>query len=101
MLTISLHRNQDQLLINKDALQKRFKLKSTKDIVHLGIKISCKLDGTLQMLQEYYVNVLLNHFNIRQMRERRVPIAQEVAEALLSEAMKSCSVLGHKKHALY
>jgi hypothetical protein len=47
------------------------------------------------------VNALLNHFNIRQMRERHVPIAQRVAEALLSEAMKSLSVLGHKEHALY
>jgi hypothetical protein len=49
----------------KVALEKWFKLKSTKDIVHLGIKISCKPDGTLQMSQEHYVNVLLDHFNIR------------------------------------
>jgi hypothetical protein len=35
------------------------------------------------------------------MRERHVPIAQGVAEALLSKAMKSLSVLGHKKHILY
>jgi Reverse transcriptase (RNA-dependent DNA polymerase) len=31
----------------KAVLEKQFKLKSTKDIVHLGIKISRKLDGTL------------------------------------------------------
>jgi hypothetical protein len=31
----------------KAALEKQFKLKSTKDIVYLGIKISRKLDGTL------------------------------------------------------
>jgi hypothetical protein len=43
--------------------------------------------------------VLLDHFNVGQMRERCVPIAQETAEALLSKAMKSLSVLGHKKHA--
>jgi hypothetical protein len=30
-------------------LEKQFKLKSTKDIVYLGIKISHKLDGILQM----------------------------------------------------
>jgi hypothetical protein len=75
-------------------LEKQFKLKSTKDIVHLGIKILHKLDGTLQMLQEHYVNMLLDHFNVGQMRERRVPITQGAAEALLSKAMKSLSVLG-------
>jgi hypothetical protein len=85
----------------KAVLKKQFKLKSTKDIVYLGIKISCKPDGTLQMLQEHYVNTLLDHFNVGQMRERCVPIAQGVAEALLSEAMKSLSILGHKKHTLY
>jgi hypothetical protein len=44
---------------------------------------------------------VLDHFNVGQMRERRIPIAQGVAEALLSEATKSLSVLGHKKHILY
>jgi hypothetical protein len=34
----------------KAVLEKWFKLKSMKDIVYLGIKILCKLDGTLQML---------------------------------------------------
>jgi hypothetical protein len=82
-------------------LEKQFKLKSTKDIIYLGIKISHKLDGTLQMLQEHYVNALLNHFNIGQMRERHVPIPQRAAKALLSKAMKSLSMLGHKKHTLY
>jgi hypothetical protein len=85
----------------KAALEKQFKLKSTKDIVHLGIKILCKLDGTLQMSQEHYVNVLLDHFNVGQIRERRVPITQEMAEALLSEARKSLSVLDYKEHTLY
>jgi hypothetical protein len=85
----------------KAVLKKQFKLKSTKDIVHLGIKILCKLDGTLQMSQEHYVNMLLDHFNVRQIRERHVPIAQGAAEALLSEVMKSLSVLGHKEHTLY
>jgi hypothetical protein len=45
--------------------------------------------------------MLLNHFNVGQMREIHVPIAQRVAKALLSKAMKSLSVLGHKKHTLY
>jgi hypothetical protein len=85
----------------KAAFQKQFKLKSTKDIIHLGIKISCKLDGTLQISQEHYVNTLLDHFNIGQMRERCISITQQAAEALLSEATKSLSVLGHKKHVLY
>jgi hypothetical protein len=85
----------------KTILEKQFKLKSTKDIVHLGIKISHKPDETLQMLQEHYINVFLDHFNIGQIRERRVSIAQETAKALLSEAMKLLSVLGHKKHTLY
>jgi hypothetical protein len=76
-------------------------LKSTKDIIHLDIKISHKLDGTLQISQEHYVNTLLDHFNIGQIRERHVPIAQGMAEALLREATKSLSVLGHKKHTLY
>jgi hypothetical protein len=53
------------------------------------------------MSQEHYVNVLLDHFNVRQMRERHIPIVQGAAEALLSEAMKSLSVLGHKEHTLY
>jgi hypothetical protein len=35
--------------LTKAVLEKWFKLKSTKDIVHLGIKILCKPDGTLQM----------------------------------------------------
>jgi hypothetical protein len=35
--------------LTKAMLEKQFKLKSTKDIVHLGIKILHKLDGTLQM----------------------------------------------------
>jgi hypothetical protein len=53
------------------------------------------------MSQEHYVNTLLNHFNVGQMRERHVPITQGVAEALLSEVTKSLSMLGHKEHALY
>jgi hypothetical protein len=53
------------------------------------------------MLQEHYVNALLDHFNVRQMRERYVFISQGVAEVLLSKATKSLSVLSHKKHALY
>jgi Reverse transcriptase (RNA-dependent DNA polymerase) len=85
----------------KAMLKKQFKLKSTKDIVHLGIKISHKPDGTLQISQKHYVNTLLDHFNVGQIRERHVPIAQGVAEALLSEAMKSLSILSHKEHALY
>jgi hypothetical protein len=85
----------------KVAFQKQFKLKSTKDIVHLGIKIFCKPDGTLQMSQEHYVTALLDHFNVGQIRERHLPITQEVAEALLSKAMKSLSVLGHNEHTLY
>jgi hypothetical protein len=85
----------------KAVLKKWFKLKSTKNIVHLDIKISCKLDGTLQMSQEHYINTLLDHFNVGQMRERCVCIAQGMAEALLSEATKSLSVLGHKEHTLY
>jgi hypothetical protein len=51
------------------------------------------------MSQEHYVNTLLDHFNVGQ-RERHVPIAQGAAEALLSEATKSLSVLGHKEHTL-
>jgi Reverse transcriptase (RNA-dependent DNA polymerase) len=85
----------------KAVLKKQFKLKLTKDIVYLGIKILYKLDGTLQMSQEHYVNTLLDHFNVGQIRERCVPIAQETAEALLSEAMKSLSVLDHKEYTLY
>jgi hypothetical protein len=53
------------------------------------------------MLQEHYVNTLLDYFNIGQMRERHVSITQEAAEALLSEAMKSLSVVDHKEHTLY
>jgi hypothetical protein len=48
----------------KTVFEKQFKLKSTKDIIYLDIKILCKSDETLQMLQEYYVNVFLDHFNI-------------------------------------
>jgi hypothetical protein len=85
----------------KAVFEKQFKLKSTKNIIHLGIKILRKPDGTLQMSQKHYVNALLDHFNVRQMRERCVSIIQETAEALLSETMKSLSVLNHKKHELY
>jgi hypothetical protein len=87
--------------LTKTTLKKRFKLKSTKDIIHLGIKISHKPDETLQMSQKHYMNALLDHFNVGQMREGHVSITQGVAEALLSEATKSLSVLSHKKHALY
>jgi hypothetical protein len=48
----------------KVVLEKQFKLKSTKDIIHLGINISYKPDETLQILQEHYVNTLLDHFNV-------------------------------------
>jgi hypothetical protein len=54
----------------KTALEKQFKLKSTKDIVHLGIKILCKLDGTLQMSQEHY-------FNVGQIRERDMSLSHK------------------------
>jgi hypothetical protein len=53
------------------------------------------------MSQEHYVNALLDHFNIGQMREKRISITQEATEALLSKVTKSLSVLGYKKHALY
>jgi hypothetical protein len=67
--------------LTKATLEKWFKLKSTKDIIHLVIKISCKLDGMLQMSQEHYMNTLLDHFNVGQIRERCVPIAPEAVEA--------------------
>jgi hypothetical protein len=89
------------LSLTHAVFEKQFKLKLTKDIVHLGIKISRKLNGTLQMSQEHYVNVLLDHFNVGQMRERCVSIAQGAAEALLSKTTKSLSVLSHKEHTLY
>jgi hypothetical protein len=48
-------------------------------------------------LREYTSRSLQRWTNEREM----IPSAQRVGEALLSEAMKSLSVLGHKKHALY
>jgi hypothetical protein len=53
------------------------------------------------MSQKHYVNALLDHFNIRQMREKCILIAQEAAETLLSEVTKSLSMLSHKEHTLY
>jgi hypothetical protein len=58
-------------------------------------------DVTETQMQEYYINALLDHFNVGQIRERHVLIAQGVAEVLLSEATKSLSVLSHKEHTLY